>query len=162
MVTGREVAGTFSLQRADKLSAPQSVAVLEENKVIVETLPTLYRYYVIPLVTGFVSISVLNAVALSIGSNPFWWNLAGAIGGVSVGMIAAFFLQKRKQGKMMGAIADGERNVSNDIVIKKGKVDIIELEEAGRDKTLHVVTQKYDFELSGDGDEIDRVYETLA
>ncbi len=152
------------MTREDKLSQPQAVAVIEENTVIVETLPTPYRYYVVPLVTGFAGISISTTVGTAVGSESIVWNIVGVVGGVFAGMIAALMLQDWKQDKMKDAIAEGKREVSNDMVVKKGKISRMDIEEEGgiHRKTLHVVTPRYDFELEGDADEVDRVYAALT
>lgn len=158
----RDVAGTFDLSREDKLSTPRAVAVIDDSTVVVESLSTPYRYYVVPAVTGFVGITVSELLAERVGSESFLWGVAGAVVGVFLGMVVALALQNRKHDSEMESVADGKGDLSNDIVVKKGKVNLIELEEDGRRKRLHVVTPKYDFEISGSADEVERVHDTLT
>lgn len=158
----REVAGTFSFSREDTLSTPRAVAVINDSTVVIETLRTPYRYYVVPALTGFGGISVSELVAQRMGSGGFIWGVAGAVGGVFVGMLIALALQNRKHNKTMMSIGDGERELSNDIIVKKGKVNLIEVEDDGSQKRLHVVTPKHDFELLGTADDVERVHDALT
>lgn len=158
----REVAGTFSLRREGKLSTPDSVVVLDGNKAVVETLRTPYRYYVVPALTGFGGIWASELVAARLGSGGFIWGVAGAVVGVFAGMVIALALQDRKHEKVMTSVARGEREPSSDIVVKKGKVNVIETEDEGGRKSLHIVTPKEDFELLGGEDDVGRVRDALT
>lgn len=158
----REVAGTFSFSREDTLSTPRAVAVIDDGTVVVETLSTPYRYYVVPALTGFGGISVSEVVAARMGSGGFIWGVAGAVLGVFVGMLIALGLQNRKHDATMAAIGDGERELSNDIIVKKGKVNQIEMKDGGSQKSLHIVTPKHDFELLGSADDVERVHDALT
>lgn len=158
----KEVAGTFSFSREDMLNTPRAVAVIDDGTVVVETLSTPYRYYVVPALTGFAGIYIFELIAARIGSGGLIWGAAGAVLGVLVGMLVALDLQKRKHEKTMASIGDGKRELSNDIIVKKGKVNQIETEDNGSRKSLHVVTPKHDFELLGTEDEIERVRDALT
>lgn len=158
----RDVAGTFSLVRDDKMSTPRAVAVIDDGTVVVDVLKTPYRYYVVPAFTGFVGISASELVAARLGSGGFLWGLAGAVAGVFLGMFAALALQNRKHDATMRSIADGEREPSTDIVVKKGKVSRVEMEEDGIRKSLHIVTPKHDLKLSGGASQVERVHDALT
>jgi len=157
-----EVAGTFSIRREGKLSTPQSVVVLEGNKAIVETLRTPYRYYFVPATTGLAGLLVSGVVSGAVGSAGLVWDLVGVVGGTLAGMAAILMIQDRRHSRLMSAIREGDREVSNDIVVKKGKVNLIEVDDESRGKVLHIVTPSDDFELSGDAEEVDRVYDALT
>ncbi len=156
----REVAGKFTLRREGKFSTPKSAAVINGNTVIVETLPTPYRYYVVPAVTGLLALSVSSTAGEVTGEGSFWWEFLGMGGGVLAGMAVAFILQNRKQGSMIEQMRNGERALENDIIVKKGKVSRIELDED--DGSLSITSPRHDFELFGDTDELRRVRDALT
>ena len=158
----KDVAGTFSLARDDRMSTPRAVAVIDDGTVVLDALSTPYRYYVVPAFTGFVGISLSEFIGSSLGSGGFLWGVGGAVIGVFVGMLIALDLQKRKHEAAMKSIANGEREASTDIIVKKGKVNQIEIEDDGTRKKLHVVTPKHDFKLSGNADEVERVHDALT
>jgi len=156
----KEVAGKFTLRREGKLSTPKSAAVIDGDTVIVETLPTPYRYYVVPAVTGLLALSVSSTIGEATGEGSFWWEFLGMGGGVLAGMAVAFILQSRKQDGMMEGIRDGDRGLDNDIIVKKGKISRIEYDED--DGSLSIVSPRHEFELLGDADELRRVYDALT
>lgn len=158
----REVAGIFSLRREEALTTPDSFAVIDGNKAVIETMRTPYRYYVVPALTGFSGISLSNIVAARLGSGGFIWGAAGAVVGVFLGMLVALALQNRKHESIMASVARGERELSNDIVVKKSKVNLIEMDDEGSRKRLHVVTPKQDFELLGGADDVENVHAALS
>lgn len=156
----REVAGKFTLLREGKFKTPKTAAVIDGNTVIIETLPKPYRYYVVPAVTGLLALSITSTIGEATGDGGFWWEFFGMGGGVLAGMAVAFILQRRKQEGMLEKIRDGDRGLENDIIVKKGKVSLIEYDE--EDGSLDIASPRHEFELHGDEEELRRVYDALT
>jgi hypothetical protein len=149
----RDVAGKFTLRREDRLRASKAAAVLDGSTVVVGKLPTFYRYYLVPGLLGILGVSLASSVG-----NGFLWEFAGMGTGVVSGTAVSFATQSRKQDSLVNSMREGRQEPSNDIVVKKGKVERIDSDGG----SLHIVTSRHDFELLGNEKELQRVYETLT
>lgn len=144
---GQSVVGVFTLQREGKLYTPRAVAILEPNIVKVQTLSTPFHYYLIPGFMGAIGFEFFGLMGLAVA--------------VLIGTPLVFFAQKWKHKRQMRKIRDGKKEVSPNMIIKKGKVTKVQLEDARRGKALHIVSKDHDFKLVGDTENLERVQETL-
>lgn len=143
-----EVVGGFSLKRKGSFHTPQSVAIIDDKTVTIHTLSTPFHYYFLPGVTGSGGLVFGGAVGLLVG--------------VAVGIGLTLYLQNWRYSKAINNIRRGEVDIKPEVVAKKGKVREIEVEEGRFGSSVRVVTPRTEFTLTGDEEDVERVYDALV
>ncbi|MDY7082813.1 MAG: hypothetical protein SXQ77_10505 [Halobacteria archaeon] len=145
----REVVGGFSLALKGRIHTPQAAAVIGDDgkTVTIHIMSTPFLYYFIPGVLGAIGMAVANIPAL--------------LAGVVVGTAITFYAQRRKYAREIEKLRTGELDVSNDIIVKKGKIKKIEGDENRFGEALDIVTPSEEFRLTGETEDIKRLKEVL-
>lgn len=143
----RDYAGPVSLQRADKFTAPQSAAIIENTTVKIYALPYLIHYYLLAGFTGT--------------AGAYTFGFPGFIGGVLLGTGISLLAQRWRHGQLTKKIFEEGTDDVPDVILKKGKTSHVKMNEGRFGNSLEIESPKYELSLAGDNEDLEKIQNAL-
>ncbi|MFB6282932.1 MAG: hypothetical protein ABEK59_03230 [Halobacteria archaeon] len=146
---GNEVIGGFSIRKPGSFGSPQAVGTVDEDgrTVSFHKLSSSIHYYFIPSLVGAVGFAS--------------YGIPGIVAGVVLGTALMMAGKKLKYKRALKKLEAGKKELSHDIVVKKGKLKKVKLDEGKLRKSLYLETPKEELHILGDSTAITRLQEIL-
>ncbi len=142
---------SYTVELEDAALPRGVLAEVRDGEVVYEVIDTPKRYYLMPV--------LLAVVGATYSSISIWAGVAGVLLGAAAGVVVAVYLSNRRKAYLLQRLRDGERELDAERVLKKNKIERVELGDDG--DTVVVSASTGDVEFRGDPEDVDLLYQAL-